>query len=331
MVTRAGLEVPWLVPAVLVVVVVALVVGLLLRDRRGTTPVANTDDLRRVPALRAWRVRYRVLRVGVALAVAVAAVAAAVLAARPVTVQERTRELATRDIVLCLDVSGSMLEYDERVVATFEQLVEGFTGERVALSVFDSTSATVFPLTDDYELVTSELRRAREAFAGDDEDEQADVFRGTAGIEGQASLVGDGVASCTLLFDQYDATRSRSVVLATDNEVWGSPVYTMPAAADLATSRGVVVYALYPVDDDEFLGASTAAELRIAAEGTGGTFAVVADPGAVPTILDRVQDSQLTAMQVDPEQVVTDDDDPWVWLLYVTGLAVVVLAWRVRA
>ena len=51
----------------------------------------------------------------------------------------------------------------------------------------------------------------------------------------------------------------------------------------------------------------------------------------MPAILDRVQASQLAVMQVDPEQVVTDDDDPWVWLLYVTGLAVVVLAWRVRA
>ena len=327
--TRAGLEVPWLVPAVLALVVAALAVGLLLRDKRGTTPVANTDDLRRVPALRAWRVRYRVLRVGIVLAVAVAAVAAAVLAARPVTVQERTRELANRDIVLCLDVSGSMLEYDERVVATFERLVEGFTGERVALAVFDSTSSTVFPLTDDYELVTAQLLAAREAFAG--EGDRIDIFRGTSGIEGQASLVGDGVASCTLLFDQFDAARSRSVVLATDNEVWGSPVYTLPAAADLATSRGVVVYALFPDDDDRSFSASTAAELRIAAEGTGGTFAAVADPGAVPRILDRVQDSQLAAMPVDPEQVVTDDDDPWVWLLYVSGLAVVVLAWRVRS
>ncbi len=327
--TRAGLEVAWLAPVVVGVVVTALVTGLLLRDRRGTTPVANTDDLRRVPALRAWRVRYRALRVGLALAVAVAAVAAAVLAARPVTVQERTRELANRDIVLCLDVSGSMVEYDEQVVATFERLVGGFTGERVALSVFDSTSSTVFPLTDDYALVTTQLRIAREAFEDPTSDAAQDLFRGTAGIEGQASLIGDGVASCTLLFDQHDADRSRSVVLATDNEVWGDPVYDLPAAADLAVSRGVVVHALYPADRD--LGAAAPAALRVAAEGTGGTFAAAQDADAVPAILARVQESQLAAMQADPEQVVTDDGDAWVWLLYGVGLAVVVLAWRVRA
>ena len=51
--TRASLEVPWLAPVVLGAVALALVVGLLLRDRRGVTPVANTDDLRAVPALRA--------------------------------------------------------------------------------------------------------------------------------------------------------------------------------------------------------------------------------------------------------------------------------------
>jgi len=329
-VTREGLEVPWLVPVVLGVVVAALVVGLLLRDRRGVTPVANTDDLRRVPALRAWRVRYGALRVAVALAVAAAAVGAAVLAARPVTVEERTRELANRDIVLCLDVSGSMIEYDERVVATFERLVEGFTGERVALSVFDSTSATVFPLTDDYELVTAQLGAAREVLAGDASAEaSADLFRGTDGLEGQASLIGDGVASCALLFDQHDADRSRSVVLATDNELWGDPVYTLPDAAALAAERGVALHALFP--DDERLGAATAAELRIAAEGTGGTFWVVDDADAVPQMLARIQDSQLAAMQAAPERVVTDDGDAWVWLLYAAGLAAVLLAWRVRA
>lgn len=328
--TRAGLEVPWLVPVVLGVVVVAVVVGLVLRDRSTTTGVANTEDLRRVPALRAWRVRYRALRVGLAVAVAAAAVAAAVLAARPVTVEERTRELANRDIVLCLDVSGSMVAYDERVVATFERLVDGFTGERVALSVFDSTSSTVFPLTDDYALVTEQLRAAREAFADPGADGAEVIYRGTSGLEGQASLVGDGLASCALLFDQFDADRSRSVVLATDNEVWGAPLYTLPDAAALAASRGVVLHALFAPGRESF-AASTAAEMRIAAESTGGTFAATEDAGAVPGILARVQASQLAAMDADPERVVTDDADGWLVLLYVAGLATVVLAWRVRA
>ncbi|WP_087508561.1 VWA domain-containing protein [Cellulomonas iranensis] len=330
MVTRAGLEVPWLVPVVLGVVAAAALVGLLLRDRRATTGVANTEDLRRVPALRAWRVRYRALRVGLALAVAASAVGAGVLAARPVTVEERTRELANRDIVLCLDVSGSMVDYDERVVATFERLVEGFTGERVALAVFDSTSSTVFPLTDDYTLVSEQLRAAREAFADPRSPEAEAIYRGTSGLEGQASLVGDGLASCTLLFDQFDADRSRSVVLATDNEVWGSPIYTLPDAAALAASRGVVLHALHAAGRETF-AASTATEMRLAAESTDGTFSTADDAGAVPAILARVQASQLAAMDADPERVVTDDSDRWLVLLYAAGLAVVVLAWRVRA
>lgn len=328
--TRAGLEVPWLVPVVLGVVVAALVIGLARRDRGTTTWVANTDDLRTVPALRGWRVRYRLLRTALVVAVAAAAVGAAVLAARPVTVQERSRELANRDIVLCLDVSGSMVEFDEQVVATFERLVDGFTGERVALSVFDSTSATVFPLTDDYELVTAQLATAREAFADPGSAQAADVLAGTAGLAGQASLIGDGVASCALLFDQFDADRSRAIVLATDNWVSGDPVYTLPEAAALAASRGVALHALYALDE-EYPSASGEAELRLAAQGTGGSFWTTEDADAVPGILAQVQATALAAMDADPEQVVVDDDVAWVRLLYVAGLAVVVLAWRVRA
>ena len=37
-------------------------------------------------------------------------------------------ELRNRDIVLCLDVSGSMTEYDAALVGVFEKLVERFDG-----------------------------------------------------------------------------------------------------------------------------------------------------------------------------------------------------------
>ncbi|WP_309133560.1 VWA domain-containing protein [Cellulomonas sp.] len=327
------LTTPWAVPALVGLAAAALVAGLLWRSRgRATVWVANTAELRHVPALRWWRVRYHALRVALVLAVGAATFAAAVLVARPVVVEERTRELANRDIVLCLDVSGSMVEYDAAVVATFERLVDEFEGERVALSLFDSTSRTVFPLTDDYDLVREQLGQARRVLEreGDADDVEA-FFRGTEGLEGQASLIGDGLATCALLFDQFDTERSRSVVLATDNEPWGSPVYTLEGAAALTAERGGVVHGLYPDRDDATGPSGPRARMRLAVEGTGGVFAQASDPSAVPAILAQVQAAELVAMDADPERLVVDDSDPWVVLLYVAGLAAVVLAWRVRA
>ncbi|MFS0706417.1 VWA domain-containing protein [Cellulomonas sp. 179-A 9B4 NHS] len=329
----AGLTTAWAVPALVALAVVALVAGLLWRrGGAATTWVANTAELRHVPAMRWWRVRYHALRAALVLALGTAALAAAVLVARPVVAEERTHELANRDIVLCLDVSGSMIDYDAAVVATFARLVDEFEGERVALSLFNSTSRTVFPLTDDYDLVREQLRTARAVLEGDAVEGAEDLFRGTEGLEGQASLIGDGLATCALLFDQFDTDRSRSVVLATDNEAWGDPVYTLEEATDLAGGRGAVVHGLYPDREDWIADADGArARMRLALEATGGVFAQASDAGAVPAILAQVQAADLVAMDADPERVVVDDSDGWVVLLYVAGLLAVVLAWRVRA
>ena len=56
---------------------------------------------------------------------------------------QKTRS-ASRDIVLCLDVSGSALSYDRQIIAAYSQIARNLNGERIGLSTFNSTSKTVF-------------------------------------------------------------------------------------------------------------------------------------------------------------------------------------------
>lgn len=340
--TREALEVPWLLPAVLGVVAAAVVVGLLVRDRRSTTWVANTDDLRRVPALRAWRVRYRALRVGLALAVAAAALGAAVLAARPVLVEERTRELANRDIVLCLDVSGSMIEYDGAVLKVFQELVDNFEGERIALSIFNSTSRTVFPLTDDYTLVQEELQAGIDALdkdpatfdytGGSDDAEILEYAQFTAGTTANlagASLIGDGLASCALQFDAEDTERSRSIILATDNYVSGEPIYTLPQAAELVASRDIRLHGIFG-GSKRYEGTPEESEYRDTVEAGGGLYFLADDPAAVQGMVDDVVAQQAVELDASPEVIVTDRPAGW-FLVALLGVALLlVVAWRVK-
>lgn len=116
----------------------------------------NTESASRL--FRQWRVlsRLAVILLVVALALATA------LVARPSTVDEGEEKASSRDIVLCLDVSGSALPYDREVIDTYRQLVDSFKGERIGLSIFNSTSRTVFPLTDDYELVSKQLGKCQQ-------------------------------------------------------------------------------------------------------------------------------------------------------------------------
>ncbi len=64
---------------------------------------------------------------------------------------------SSRDIVLCLDASGSMLPYDSKIGDSFKQIISHFEGERISLQLWNAYSMTMFPLTDDYEMANDVL------------------------------------------------------------------------------------------------------------------------------------------------------------------------------
>jgi hypothetical protein len=132
-----------------------------LRRRRGAQrPVANSGALTRLPAFRAVLRAHRARTTVLAAAAAVVAVAGLVGAARPVDTTVERPQSRSRDIMLCLDVSGSMASYDAALVGTFRRLVTDFEGERIGLVIFNGSAATVFPLTDDYDYIHDELDAA---------------------------------------------------------------------------------------------------------------------------------------------------------------------------
>ncbi|WP_345216827.1 hypothetical protein [Georgenia halophila] len=335
---------PWLVPVILGVIVVAALVGWYPR-RRGVrrtavTWVANSEYVR---SLKGYRRRMKMLRWGLALgasALALTAVASSALTARPVDRDIRSEQLATRDIVLCLDVSGSMIEFDTEIVEKFSTMVESFEGERIALSVWNNTSRMVFPLTDDYTLVQEQLDSAAvaldfdiDAFIYDQEDLERleDFLAGTVSYSTSASsLVGDGLASCALAFDHADADRSRSIILVTDNLVMGEPVYTLPEAADLAAERDIAVHGLYASASDASSEEARAEYERVITS-RGGLFYEADDPAAVEGIVESIAAQQAVELDADPEVVHTDRPDRWYgWLVAGLGLFLLVV-WRLRA
>ncbi|MGO1173429.1 MAG: vWA domain-containing protein, partial [Actinomycetaceae bacterium] len=267
---------------------------------------------------------------------AVTVLASGALAARPVDRDVRHEELTNRDIVLCLDVSGSMIEFDAEILAEFQELVSSFDGERIALNIWNSTTRVVFPLTDDYALVNEELEHGAEVLGaygglGSTDWESIDAYmRGTMSTTSMSSsLIGDGLANCVQSFDLTDDERSRSVVLATDNEIAGDPVYTLEEAAALAQERDVTVHGLYASTMGAISGGPRD-EYESTVLEHGGVFYELGDADAVPAIVDQVQAQQEAELDADPTVVVTDRPDRWLpWATL--GLAgFLLMAWRVR-
>ena len=114
---------PWAFLAGVIVVLAVAGVTLLVAARHKTDGIESArtfsldDDLNTESASRLFR-QWRVLsRLAVILLVVALALATA-LVARPSTVDEGEEKASSRDIVLCLDVSGSALPYDENVALT---------------------------------------------------------------------------------------------------------------------------------------------------------------------------------------------------------------------
>ncbi|MCL2849729.1 MAG: VWA domain-containing protein, partial [Micrococcales bacterium] len=331
---------PWAGVAAAAVVAAAGLVAALVRWRRPPGVVANTGWVRDLPVVRAALRRRTVTAALGWVATFVLVVAMAGLVARPVQVRPTAELMGRRDIVLCLDVSGSMLPYDTEVLESFEKMVASFDGERIALSVFNATSRTIFPLTDDYGMVLDELARVKKNLDVDLRDvvyvedldknltpEQItglwEVWAGTLSWFG-SSLVGDGLATCSLLFDADTAERSRSIILATDNEVLGDAVYRLDQAAALAQRRGASVYGLFP---QQMQGGREDREFARVLGSVGGKVWYAHDPAAVRTIVAEVVADQREVVARDAPPQVTDIQAAWTGL-GATGL-VLLLAARV--
>lgn len=308
------------------------------RQAGETVFVAHTLPGRLLPRYRARVRQLKLASVATCLLLAMIAVSAGVLLARPHSIDVRDEEMASRDIVVCLDVSGSVVGFDSEVMEAFAGMVDDFRGERVALVIWNSDSQVVFPLTNDYDLVERRLREGAEALETSlsDYPENPDLFYDyTAGTfvesTGGASLVGDGLVNCALQFDLPEEERSRTIILATDNDVSvpSAQVYSLSEAVEFAAERRITIHGMYI---ETYYGADNreANEMREEIDDAGGYYFVAGDKEAAGRLLDEIEDQQAVDLNSDPVAIVRDT--PGVWpILAGSGIAILVLiGWRYR-
>lgn len=310
---------PWLPPLILLVLA-AVAVAVYWRGQKTQSGhvawLANTAEMRMLPAYHQALRRSRIGAGLLALFLTTFSISIAVAAGAPVQRHVEHPKLATRDIVLCLDASGSMLPYDGQILRQFDQMVERFQGERLSLHMWSAQTVVKFPLTDDYELISEVLHRAADVidrgYLGQEGDyvlvtpELSDYLGGVEAPDGAmiSSLVGDGLATCVLGFDHRDSERSRTILLATDNEVMGEQIYTLAQAAQFASDQDIEIIALNPGDGGPLT--AEAEQMRYVVESAGGTFYNASDPGAIADIVARIEQQQADDLDGTAKTVETD-------------------------
>jgi Ca-activated chloride channel family protein len=321
----------WMLAVCAAVVVAGALVAVLSWRRRSRRKgpglaVAHSERLTRLPAYRSSIRRTRAVTIAFVALLGVSLVAAGLLAARPVQNTVVQPGKYNRDIVLCLDVSGSMTDTDVEVLNRFDELSKGFKGERLSLVLFNASAAQVFPLTDDYAYVRDQLTAVRAGLDGSGDFSEA--WAGTMLGDG-ASLIGDGLASCILKFGDRDSDRSRSVILATDNYVNGDQLMTLAEAGSFAQSLKVRVYGIDPAKESTGATAESQ-ELESVVDATQGGYYALDSADTVPTIINKIEATQAALIKGQPSLIVSDRPVLLAGILLALLAALLVLAWRAR-
>lgn len=191
------------------------------------------------------------------------------------------RDQPTRDLLLLVDLSGSMDARDFRDAAgrptdrltAVKEVLDDFLarrrGDRVGVAVFGDAPFTLVPFTTDLALCRELLRET------------------AVGMAGPRTALGDAIGLGITLFDRSGA-RARTIIALTDGNDTASRV--PPAeAARVAKDKGIVVHTV-AIGDPATVGEEKLDEaaLRDIATVTGGGFYRALDRNALAGIYRRL-------------------------------------------
>jgi Ca-activated chloride channel family protein len=234
--------------------------------------------------LRAWRVALALL----AWLLLVLALAAPVRIEPPVA-----RKMGGRDVLLALDLSGSMETQDtsgpdgattssvDAAGVVLKEFIARRKDDRLGLIVFGSAAFVMAPFTRDHAALLAMLDGAFPRMTG------------------PQTMIGDAVGLAAQTFERA-AVAGRLLVLLTDGNDSGSRVPPQ-RTAEIAARMGVKLYAV-SLGDPQAVGeaALDIPALEAMARATGGAHFHASNPAALPEIYRHID-----AMEPTPAQIVS--------------------------
>lgn len=289
--------------------------------------VANTYFIKNSSLYKSVMGRYKLLVYSLFGLLFLCVLGSGLLTSRFVTTSTHTNEEYDRDIILCLDVSGSMANLDEEIVKSYGDIIKNMKGERFGIVIFNNSSFTLLPLTNDYDYIKDVVDKTAKAFKGYkdfDFNSLKYIYEGTTEGEG-ASIIGDGLATCVLGFPKLDEKRSRVIILGTDNQVGGAQVITVPEAGELAKKYKISIYPLDPYGHGK-----ESEELKSIANKTGGKYYVINDTNKTNSIVKEIESKEKTVRKTNSVTSVVDHPEIPIIIIVVSLLGILIMEKVIR-
>ena len=255
----------WATSAVVILAAVSILVFRIIRMRksikdkdkkhfRGYSTMWIASEL---PKYKRRLALYILLKIMGFVGLATSLLSSAYLIGRPSFNKKIDAGVKRRDIYLCLDVSYSLYELNADFVENLEDVVRGLEGDRVGISIFNTSTVEFMPLTTDMDFTIDKLEELKEYFVlqkkymkmRDDNDfngmtgeqfsafldsmtedeynefmdmlDKLDVIDRPVTLDNEikgSSLIGEGLASCLFNFPSLDdSERTRVIIMVSDN------------------------------------------------------------------------------------------------------------------
>lgn len=255
--------------------------------------VANAFYISEDPVFKRRMFIYKALTFVVVFFCCLSIALSTIMFARPYESKTTIEEKYTRDIFLCIDVSTSVDELNASIIENLKDIVQHMQGERFGLVIFNTSPVLLVPLTNDYEYILDELDRVEDHIKDRmssywyDEDDYLEQGTLIGNMERGSSLIGDGLAATLFDFNDIneDTERTRLIILATDNQLWGTPYLSLTEAAELCKSKDVYVYGI----GTDTMTKKEKREMREAVELTGGKFYIQGQSGTCASIIKDIE------------------------------------------
>lgn len=296
------------------------------------TKIANTKYAENIPYYKEIMKKYKVIVTTLKGTCVISIIMSLIMISRPAKVESSKSSKYNRDIFLCMDTSTSVDELNLKLVDNFRDTIKNLKGERIGITIFNTSSVVLVPLTDDYNYVLNTLDELEKAIKYSmnpgsvtnlDEATYLNTYIRSGTIVGNeirgSSLIGDGLASCVYNFPNLkeDKDRTRIIIFSTDNDLAGTPIVTLKEASDICKNEKVTVFGIAPTLGDE----SKKAKMKEAVENTGGTFFDEASGSTVKEIVNNIEKKGKSLLEVNEET--RKVDKPFVpFILLVTSVAI---------
>lgn len=264
--------------------------------------VANTQYAKSIPYYNQVLKKYKILSNIIKIICIICIMLSLILLARPVIIENSETSMYKRDIFLCMDVSTSVDTLNVELVNNLKDIVKNLQEERFGITIFNTSSALLVPLTDDYEYVNETLDMLQKAFKSsinarnyqiyDDDFVYLSQYLQSGTLIGNesrgSSIIGDGLAACLYSFSDLEEERTRIIIFSTDNDLAGDEIVTLQEAAQIAKEKNITVYGIAP----STIKNEDKTELKKAIEATGGTYYTETSDQTVKQIVKDIEKKQ---------------------------------------